>query len=39
MAFSTIEGYIKPFDDIFQLKRIGIYPETSIEEFRRILKI
>ncbi|MBV1819921.1 polysaccharide deacetylase family protein [Anaerosalibacter bizertensis] len=39
MAFSTIEGYIKPFDDVFQLKRIGIYPETSTEEFREILKI
>lgn len=39
MAFSTIEGYIKPFDDIFQLKRIGVYPETSIENFKKILRI
>lgn len=39
MSFSTIEGYIKPFDDIFQLKRIGIYPETSLNEFRKILRI
>lgn len=39
MAFSTINGKVKPGDDLFELKRIFIYPETTIDQFKKIIGI
>ena len=38
MAFTVIPGYVCPGDDLFRLKRIGIYPETRLNNFIRLLE-
>ncbi|WP_106496171.1 polysaccharide deacetylase family protein [Lentibacillus sp. Marseille-P4043] len=38
MAFTTEKGYVKPNDDPYQLNRIGITPDMSLEKFEEIVK-
>jgi len=38
MAFTIRPGYVCPGDDPFRLKRLGVYPETTLEDFARILE-
>jgi len=38
MAFNIRPGYVYPGDDPFQLKRLGVYPETTVEDFAWILQ-
>ncbi|RYG72946.1 hypothetical protein EU245_08365 [Lentibacillus lipolyticus] len=37
MAFTTERGYVKAWDDPYELKRIGINPSTTLEEFKGIV--
>jgi peptidoglycan/xylan/chitin deacetylase (PgdA/CDA1 family) len=39
MAFTTKVGTVKPGDDPYQLKRLGIGPDTTLEEFKRIIRL
>lgn len=32
MAFTVVEGYAKPGDDLFEIKRIGICPDNSSDQ-------
>lgn len=38
MAFTIRPGYVRPGDDPFRLKRLGVYPETTLEDFTQILE-
>jgi peptidoglycan/xylan/chitin deacetylase (PgdA/CDA1 family) len=38
MAFTTKIGTVKPGDDPYQLKRHGIDPDTTLEEFKHIIR-
>lgn len=35
LGFTIQRGTIKPKDDVFRLKRIGIYPHTTFEKFKK----
>ncbi|AOY75890.1 polysaccharide deacetylase family protein [Clostridium formicaceticum] len=37
MAFGTRTGYVKRGDDLMDLRRFGIYPTTSMLNFRKII--
>jgi peptidoglycan/xylan/chitin deacetylase (PgdA/CDA1 family) len=37
MAFTTKEGKVKPGDNPFTLKRIGVFPWTTMERFKRLV--
>lgn len=39
MAFTTKVGTVKPGDDPYQLNRRGIGPDTTLEEFKRIIRL
>jgi peptidoglycan/xylan/chitin deacetylase (PgdA/CDA1 family) len=39
MAFTTETGTVKPGDDPYQLKRYGIGPDTTLEEFKHIIRL
>jgi peptidoglycan/xylan/chitin deacetylase (PgdA/CDA1 family) len=39
MAFTTKTGTVKPGDDPYQLKRYGIGPDTTLEEFKHIIRL
>jgi len=38
MAFTIIPGYVCPGDDPFRLNRFGIFPETGLKDFIRLLE-
>lgn len=38
MAFTIRPGYVYPGDDLYRLKRLGVYPETKLEDFIRLLE-
>ena len=37
MAFTTADGYVRYGDDLFQLKRKGIYPKMTLQQFKNIM--
>ncbi|WP_374719578.1 polysaccharide deacetylase family protein [Parageobacillus toebii] len=39
MAFTTKIGTVKPGDDPYQLKRYAIEPNTTLEEFKHIIRL
>lgn len=38
MAFTTKRGYVKKGDDLYQLKRISVTPNMSMQEFTKIFE-
>ncbi len=38
MAFTIKSGHVYPGDDLFRLRRLGVYPETGMDEFAKILR-
>ncbi len=38
MAFTIEPGHVYPGDDLFRLRRLGVYPETGMDEFAEILR-
>lgn len=36
-AYTTKEGYVKRGDTKLELKRLGVYPDTTIEKFKKIV--
>ncbi len=39
MAFTTKIGTVRPGDDPYQLKRLGIDPDTTLEQFKKIIGV
>lgn len=39
MAFTVKKGHVTPGDDMLQLQRYGICPNTTIEDFKRIIDL
>lgn len=39
MAFTIKVRVVKPSDDSYQLKRHGIGPDTTLEEFKHIIRL
>ncbi|MCL6615618.1 MAG: polysaccharide deacetylase family protein [Anoxybacillus ayderensis] len=39
MAFTTKIGTVKPGDDPYQLKRVGVEPDTTIEQFKKMIRV
>ncbi|MDQ0244790.1 peptidoglycan/xylan/chitin deacetylase (PgdA/CDA1 family) [Bacillus fengqiuensis] len=36
-AFSTKEGYAEPNESLYEIQRFGVYPSTTMDEFKQIV--
>lgn len=39
MAFTTKTGTVRPGDDLYQLKRLGVAPDTTLEQFKQMIHV